>query len=110
MLPPATQERIMGTYKPPKRAFNSADLDQLQWIFDSVWSKVQSHYQLRDQTKDEELKGALRRKLFAFAAIGVYDPEMLEAYLLNSIPLGYDLPPFRGRKRRRQFARATSQK
>jgi hypothetical protein len=88
----------MGTFKSPKRAFNSANLDELQWILESEWSKVQARYPFRDQANDEKIKGILRRKLFAFACVGISDPEMLEAYLLNSMSLSYAGPAPKSRR------------
>src|SRR5262249_11539435 len=72
--------------------FDSQDLDNLQWRFDSVWNQVQSRFPSRDKSKDEALKGLLRRKLFSLASInrGV-DGDMWEAVLLDSVPMSYTL-------------------
>jgi hypothetical protein len=85
----------MGSYKRPKQSYTSKELDRLQWAFDSVWAVVQKRYPCRDKAKDETLKDTLRRKLFAFASVGIRDDEALAAFLLNSIPRSYDLtvPP-----------------
>jgi hypothetical protein len=82
----------MGSYKPPKQSFNSLELDQLQWVFDAMWSEVQARYPARDSRNDETLKSALRRKLFAFACTGVDDPAELLSQIIEVLPLSYDLP------------------
>jgi hypothetical protein len=74
----------MASYKRPKHSYNSEELDQLQWVFDSVWSTFEARNPLRDKANDEKLKGALRRKLFALACIGMTNCEMLAAILLDS--------------------------
>jgi hypothetical protein len=94
----------MGSFKRPKNSYTSEELDQLQWVFDSVWSMVQVRYPLREKADDEKLKGALRRKLFGLACIGIRDPKELEAHLLDSIPLSNDLPlPLLARRGRRSY-------
>jgi hypothetical protein len=94
----------MGSYKRPKNSYTAEELDQLQWVFDSVWSTVQVRYPFRDKADDEKLKGTLRRKLFALACGGILEPAALETHLLDSIPRGYDLPlPPLTRTRRRSF-------
>jgi hypothetical protein len=89
---PACNNRVsaMGSFSPPKHFYNSDDLNQLQWIFDTVWFIFETRYPHRDKGGDEYLKGSLRRKMFTFAASGLNDPEVLEANLIASISLdGY---------------------
>jgi hypothetical protein len=94
----------MGSFKRPKHFYTSEELDELQWVFDSVWSTVQARYTHRDKTCDEKLKGALRRKLFAIACTGTTNREILATVLRESIPLSYDVPvPPLARGRRRSF-------
>ena len=81
----------MASYSSPKRFYNSDDLNQLQWVFDTVWFIFQTRYPHRDAANDEYLKASLRRKMFAFAADGFNDLEALETNLINSIPLDSDL-------------------
>jgi hypothetical protein len=96
------RETAMGSFNRPKHSYTSEELDELQWVFDSVWSTVQARYTQRDKTSDEKLKGALRRKLFAVACTGTTNREMLATVLLDSIPLSPGMPvPLLARRRRR---------
>ena len=81
----------MGSYKAPKHFYNSDDLNQLQWVSDTVWFIFETRYPHRDKANDEPLKVSLRRRLFAFAASDLSNLEALEANLLNSIPPDYEL-------------------
>ena len=69
----------------PKLSYDSDDLNQLQWVFDTVWFIFETRYPHRDKAADEYLKGNLRRKMFASAG-GLNDLEALETNLLSSIP------------------------
>jgi hypothetical protein len=71
----------MGSFKSPKRSYDPLDLEMLEWVFDSAWTTLQVHFPLRDPDKDEELKTALRRKLFALACVDMYDPDTLRSRL-----------------------------
>ena len=81
----------MGSYKRPKPSYNSDDLNQLQWVLDIVWFIFETRYPHRDKANDENLKGSLRRRLFALAGAGVNDLETLEANLIDSIPPDYEV-------------------
>ena len=81
----------MGSHRRPKPSYNSDDLNQLQWVLDTVWFIFETRYPHRDKAKDEHLKGSLRRRLFAFAGTGLDDLEALEANLIESIPQDYEV-------------------
>jgi hypothetical protein len=76
----------MASFRSPKHAFNSEELDQLQWIFDSLWQTIKAHYPSRDPIRDEALKRALRRKLFELAGQGVKQPESFRDQILRDLP------------------------
>ena len=80
----------MGSYGFPKTFYNSDDLDQLQWMIETVWFIFETRYPHRDKANDEHLKGSLRRKMFVLAGAGLNDLEALETNLLNSIPPNYE--------------------
>ena len=80
----------MGSYRFPKHSYNSDDLEQLQWAFDTVWFILETRYPHRDKANDEYLKTSLRRKLFACTG-WVSDLEALEASLIDSVRQDYDL-------------------
>jgi hypothetical protein len=77
----------MGSFTSPRRACGPLDLEILEWIFDSAWTTVQTNDPFRDLEKDEELKTALRQKLFALACVGMDDPDTLRSRLVASMPL-----------------------
>jgi hypothetical protein len=79
----------MGYRRPSKLSYNSDDLNQLQWVFDTVWFIFETRYPHRDKTDDEHLQASLRRKMFAFASTGFSNLEALEARLIDSIPHDY---------------------
>jgi hypothetical protein len=81
----------MGSYRRPKPAYNSDDLNQLQWVFDTVWFVFETRYPYRDKSKDENLKSAVRRKLFAFTGAGLNDLELLETNLIDGLRADYDI-------------------
>jgi hypothetical protein len=81
----------MGSYKPLKQSYNNDDLNQLQWVLDTVWFIFQTRYPHRDIAHDDQVKACLRRKLFVYAGAGLNDLEALETNLINSFPLEYDL-------------------
>jgi hypothetical protein len=72
----------MRSVKSSKRFRDPLDLEILEWIFESAWTTVQVNDPFRDFGKDEELKTALRRKLFALACVGMDDPDMLRSRLV----------------------------
>lgn len=75
----------MGRYRTPKESFDAIDLDTLEWIFDSLWSEIQTHYPERDDEREEDLKAGLRRKLFALACLGGINQDALRRTLLAGI-------------------------
>ena len=81
----------MGSYRPPKHSYNSDDLNQLQWVLDTVWFIFQTRYPHRDTANDDQVRACLRLKVFVYAGAGLSDLEALETNLINSIPLEYDL-------------------
>ena len=81
----------MGSYRPPKHSYNSDDLNQLQWVLDTVWFIFQTRYPHRDTVNDDQVRACLRRRVFVYAGAGLSDLEALETNLINSIPLEYDL-------------------
>jgi hypothetical protein len=65
----------MGQIGPPKTAFSDADLAELEWVYQSVCSAL--------ETFDQSEKASLRRQLFLLACNGMNDPEMLRARLIE---------------------------
>ena len=67
---------------------NPADRVILDQVFEAAWAVVQAHDPFRDLDQDEQLKFALRQKLFVLAADGERDPQRLRSLLLAEMPLG----------------------
>lgn len=84
-LPPAIQGGSDGLFHTPKRFYDPLDLEMLEWVLDSAWTALQARAPLRDPDKDEELKTALRQKLFALACVGMDDPDTLRSRLVASM-------------------------
>ncbi len=78
---------LRGFFHIPQTRYGPLDLEMLEWVFDSGWTALQARAPLRDPQKDEELKTALRQKLFALACVGMDDPDTLRSRLLASMPL-----------------------
>ena len=82
----------MGSLQPPKHAYSPEDLNQLEWLFDSVWTMYKAQHPTRDEVLDAELKTSLRQTLFTLAArreLGNEDE--LCARLLASVTVGETL-------------------
>ena len=79
----------MGSFQPPKHAYSPEDLNQLEWLFDSVWTMYKAQHPTRDEASDETLKTTLRQSLFALACCGeLGDEDELRARLLASVTVG----------------------
>ena len=79
----------MGSLQPPKHAYSPEDLNQLEWLFDSVWTMYKAQHPTRDEVLDAELKTSLRQTLFALAAHGdLGNEDELCARLLASVKVG----------------------
>jgi hypothetical protein len=75
----------MGSCKPPKTAFNDADLNDLEWVFEAVCAALKG----RDLTEDN--KAFLRRRLFMLACNGMTDPDVLREHLIASFARQNDI-------------------
>jgi hypothetical protein len=76
----------MGSFQPPKHAYSPEDLNQLEWLFDSVWTMFKAQHPTRDEVADEERKTTLRQTLFALVCRGgLGDEDELRARLLASV-------------------------
>src|SRR6185312_16150802 len=79
-LPPAMKGGgVMGSCSPPKIAFSDSDLNELEWVFESVCTAIKGPGSLTEDTK-----GFLRRRLFMLACNGMTDPNVLRAHLVAS--------------------------
>src|SRR5262249_29490132 len=96
----------MGSFQPPKHAYSPEDLNELDWLFDSVWAIFKAQHPTRE-VPDEELKTKLRRTLFALTCSGnIRDEDELRAHLLASVTVGPREAWRRSRARRtRKFSR-----
>jgi len=78
----------MSSFQSPKQFYSPEDLNELEWLFDSVWAMFKAQHPTR-KTADEELKTKLRRTLFALTCSGnVRDEDELRAHLLASVTVG----------------------
>jgi hypothetical protein len=85
----------MRSFTSLKRAYDPLDLEMLEWVFDSAWTALQAKAALRDPEKDEQLKTALREKLFALACIDMDDLDTLRSRLVASMaPLALAFKPW----------------
>jgi len=72
----------------PDPTIDHADKVILDQAFEAAWAVIQAHDPFRDLDNDEQLRLAVRRKLFALIAIGQRDPETLRNVVLADTPLG----------------------
>jgi hypothetical protein len=82
-LPPANRESIMGSCKPPKTVFTDGDLNELEWVFESVCIAMEGPNLL-----SEDIKNAIRRRLFMLACNGMTDPNDLRDHLIANVAHG----------------------
>ena len=76
----------MGSFQSPKQFYSPEDLNELEWLFDSVWALFNAQHPTRDKLSDQELKTNLRRTLFALTCSGNFsDEDELRAHLLASV-------------------------
>jgi hypothetical protein len=75
----------MGSFKPP-RAFNSQDLETIQWVYEAAWARIVLRDPSRDKRQDVELQAFLRRRVFAFAQSSPVDFDTLYDRVVASIP------------------------
>jgi hypothetical protein len=73
----------MGSFKPPKGAFQPQELAVLQEAFDAVWETIQAHRP--GQIDNDELRTAVSERLCSIAETeGVTDAAKLRAATLAS--------------------------
>ena len=66
---------------PPKSAFSTDDLVELEWVFASVCEALEAN----QERQDEEAKACIRRRLFLLACNnGISDPASLRDDLVRS--------------------------
>jgi hypothetical protein len=53
----------------PPRAFDSRDLETIQWVYEAAWAQIALRDPARDPMHDAELQAFLRKRVFAFASI-----------------------------------------
>ena len=82
----------MGSFKPP-RAFNSQDLETIQWVYEAAWARIVLRDPTRDKTDDAELRAFLRQRVFAFAQSSPVDFDTLYDRVVASIPQHWTSPP-----------------
>jgi hypothetical protein len=75
----------MGSFKPP-RAFNSQDLETIQWVYEAAWLRIVLRDPTRDKMHDAELQAFLRKRVFAFAQSSPVDFDTLYDRVVASIP------------------------
>ena len=76
----------MGSFKPP-RAFNSQDLETIQWVYEAAWAQIVLRDPSRDTRHDAELQAFLRKRIFAFAQSSPVDFDTLYGHRRSTIPL-----------------------
>jgi hypothetical protein len=82
----------MGSFKPP-HAFNSQDLETIQWVYEAAWARIVLRDQSRDRVHDVELQEFLRKRVFAFAQSSPVDFDALYDRVVASIPQHWTPPP-----------------
>ena len=70
----------MGSCKHPKTAFSDTDLNELEWVFESVCTAIKGPGSLTEDTKN-----FIRRRLFVLACNGMSDPDDLRDHLLANV-------------------------
>ena len=81
----------MGSFK-PLRAFNSQDLETIQWVYEAAWARVVLRDPTRDKMHDAELRAFLRKRVFAFAQSSPVDFDTLYDRVVASIPQHWTSP------------------
>jgi hypothetical protein len=81
----------MGSFKPP-RAFNSQDLETIQWVYEAAWARIVLCDPTRDKMHDAELQAFLRKRVFAFAQSSPVDFDTLYDRVVASIPRHWTSP------------------
>jgi hypothetical protein len=81
----------MGSFKPP-RAFNSQDLETIQWVYEAAWARLVLRDPTRDKMHDAELQAFLRKRVFAFAHSSPVDFDTLYDRVVASIPQHWTSP------------------
>jgi hypothetical protein len=75
----------MGSFQPPRGAFQSEEIAVLEKAFNAVWSTVVTHHP--SQAQNGELKTLIGENLCSLAASGVMDAEQLRSMTLTSLQL-----------------------
>jgi hypothetical protein len=68
------------------RVFDSLDLEIIDRVYEAAWARVEANYLIRDTSKDEARKQALRQWIFAIADRHPVDFDTLLDKLEKSIP------------------------
>jgi hypothetical protein len=69
-----------GHCKIPKTTFTDTDLNELEWVFESVCTTIKGHGLLTEATKN-----FIRRRLFVLACNGMTDPDDLRDHLVANV-------------------------
>ena len=75
----------MGSFEPPRGAYQSEDIAVLQKAFDEIWSSVVTHHP--SHADDPKFKTVISEKLCALAEAGITDPDQLRSMTLASLQL-----------------------
>lgn len=75
----------MGSFR-PRRAFDSQDLETIQWVYEAAWAQ----FALRDPSRDPrhvaELQALLRKRVFAYANSCPVDFDLLLDKVVKDVP------------------------
>jgi hypothetical protein len=74
----------MGSFKPPRGAFQPDELEHLQNVFDATLITLRALDPGRN-VDDDDLRTAISEKICALAATGVTDPEQLRDRVVASL-------------------------
>jgi hypothetical protein len=74
----------MASFKPPTKSFQPDELELLGQAFTDIWATIKTRDPEGDLAKDEKLRIAVSERLYALAARGVKDPELLRELTLTS--------------------------
>ena len=69
-----------GHCKIPKTTFTDTDLNELEWVFESVCTTIKGHGLLTEDTKS-----FIRRRLFVLACNGMTDSDDLRDHLVANV-------------------------
>ena len=70
----------MRACKIPKTTFTDTDLNELEWVFESVCTAIKGTGPLTEDTKS-----FIRRRLFVLACNGMTDPDDLRDHLVANV-------------------------